>query len=187
MYTIVDIETTGLSRKRHKITEIAALKFDGDQIIDKFETLINPMCNIPPKITRLTGIDNEMVSDAPCIEEKIPEFYRFLKDDIFVGHNATFDYNFLNYNLKKHTGISLENDKLCTMRLSRRLVPDAKNSKLSTLTNYFGIKHNNAHRAMADVKVTYRILRRFLDKIKKEKEIIDRKGILKFQSSKIPR
>ncbi|MFW6025675.1 MAG: PolC-type DNA polymerase III [Candidatus Woesearchaeota archaeon] len=186
MYTIVDIETTGLSRKRHKITEIAALKFDGERITGKFETLINPLCNIPPKIVRLTGITNEMVSDAPCIEEKIKEFNSFLGNDIFVGHNATFDYNFLDHNLNRHFGNNLENDKLCTMRLSRRLVPELPNNKLSTITRYFNLKHENAHRAMADVKVTYQILREFLNRLHK-KDIKERKKILRFQSSKIPR
>ena len=186
MYTIVDIETTGLSRRRHKITEIAALKFNGDQIIGKFETLINPLCNIPPKITRLTGITNEMVSDAPCIEEKIDEFNDFLGDDIFVGHNATFDYNFLDYNLNKCLGNNLNNDKLCTMRLSRRLVPNLPNNKLSTITRFYDLKHENAHRAMADVKVTYRILRKFLNELSK-RDIKEPKKIIQFQSSKIPK
>ena len=95
-FTIVDIETTGLSAYYHKVTEIAALKYRNGKIVKEFSTLVNPEVSISRFITRLTGIDDGMVKDKPKIKEVIPKFYSFLGDSIFVAHAATFDYNFLN-------------------------------------------------------------------------------------------
>jgi len=91
-YIIVDIETTGLSKDRHHITEIAAAMFDGKTILKTFQTLINPQTSIPSFITHLTGITNAMVQDAPTIDQALPDFFDFIQDHILVAHNATFDY-----------------------------------------------------------------------------------------------
>jgi len=185
-FTIVDIETTGLAAYYHKITEIAALKYKNGRVTRKFSTLINPEVIIPRFITKLTGIDNEMVKDSPKIDEAIPKFHSFLGDSHFVAHNATFDYNFLDYAAKTNIAINLENHKVCTCKLARRLLPELPSKKLSSLCEHFSIKNESAHRAMGDAAATAKIFHNFLGMMK-EKDIHEIEDILKFQKSKIPK
>ena len=167
-YVVIDIETTGLAKYYHKITEIAAVKLNKGKIKGKFQSLINPETHIPSFITRLTGIDDEMVKDAPLIHETMPSFLKFLGDKIFVAHNASFDYGFLNHNAE--TGI--ENPRLCTRKLANRLVPDLYSKKLGVLCEHFGINNNQAHRAMGDALATSELLNSFF-------KILDEKGFRK--------
>jgi DNA polymerase III epsilon subunit family exonuclease len=185
-FTIVDIETTGLSAYYHKITEIAALKYHKGKVVKEFSTLVNPEVKIPRFITRLTGIDDKMVKNKPTIDEVIPKFCSFLGSTIFVAHAATFDYKFLDHSAKTNMGINLSNDKLCTCKLARRLLPELPSKKLSSLCEHFKLKNDNAHRAMSDAKATVKIFHNFLGMMK-EKEIHDIKDVLEFQTSKIPR
>ena len=185
-FTIVDIETTGLSAYYHKITEIAALKYHNGKVIKEFTTLVNPETKIPRFITKLTGIDNEMVKDAPTIDKTISKFHSFLGDSAFVAHNATFDYNFLNYALESSKGINLDNHKLCTCKLARRLLPELPSKKLGNICEHFNITNDSAHRAMGDALATVEIFDNFL-KMMKEKKISEIKDILLFQKSKIPK
>ncbi len=185
-FTIVDIETTGLSAYYHKITEIAALKYEDGEVVGEFSTLVNPEVRIPRFITRLTGIDDDMVRDKPKIKEVMPRFHSFLGDSPFVAHAATFDYKFLDHALWKNMGLNLDNHKICTCRLARRLLPQLPSKRLSSLCSHFNIENENAHRAMSDVRATTEIFHNFLDMLK-EKDIEDLKDILKFQKSKIPR
>jgi DNA polymerase III epsilon subunit family exonuclease len=166
-YVIVDIETTGLSKNRHHITEIAAVQFDGKNIINTFQTLINPQTPIPAFITKLTGINNEMVKDAPTIKQALPDFFDFLGDNIFVAHNATFDYGFLNYNRIKHFDVPIKNHTLCTRRLANRIIPQLPNKRLESLCQHFGVTNQRAHRAMGDVMATVNIFEQFLHILKK--------------------
>lgn len=161
-YTVVDIETTGLSEYRHKITEIAAVKIEEGKIIDSFQTLINPGVRIPSFITRLTGITDEMVKDAPPIHDVMPAFVKFLGATIFVGHNAAFDYRFLNYYAQQCCRATLENKRLCTRKLANRLLPELRNKRLSSLCEHFNITNIQAHRALADVHATVAVLEQFL-------------------------
>lgn len=108
-YIVLDIETTGLSKYMHNITEIAAVKIKDDKIVDEFHTLINPKEPIPRFITRLTGITNEMVKNSPTIKEALPDFLEFLGSTTIIAHNATFDYGFIEYNAKKHLGKKISN------------------------------------------------------------------------------
>ena len=183
MFTIIDIETTGLSASYHKITEIAAIKYNG-MIIDEFHSLVNPETNIPRFITKLTGIDDDMVKDAPKISEIIPRFHSFLGDSIFVAHNATFDFKFLDYALQKHHNIRLKNEKLCTAKLARRLLPELPRKNLGSLCGHFNINNEAAHRAMGDARATVTVLENFLAMLK-EKDIKEIKDILEFQCSKV--
>ena len=180
---IVDIETTGLSRHRHKITEISAIKFQNGKVVDEFTTLINPERPISKFITKLTGIDNEMVKDAPLIQDIIQDFHNFTKDSHFVAHNATFDFNFLNHATKKHLNEEMKNNILCTCKLARRLLPELPNKKLGTVCEHFEINNEQAHRAKGDALATTRILKKFLELTKAE-EI---SYLLKVQKAKIPR
>ncbi len=185
-FTVVDIETTGLSAYYHKITEIAALKYKDGKIVRNFSTLINPKVHISRFITRLTGIDNKMVKNKPTIDKVIPKFHSFIGDSPFVAHNAGFDYKFLDYALEKNMGVNLGNQKICTVRLARRLLPELPNKKLSSLCEHFKIRNDDAHRARSDAMVTAKIFHSFLDMME-EKEIHHIEDILKFQKSRIPK
>jgi len=183
-YVVLDIETTWLSKYKHKITEIAAIKFDWHNIIWEYQTLINPERNIPTEITKLTWITNEMVSDAPKFMEIIPNFLNFIQDDIIVAHNASFDYGFISENIYNHTGKRICNDCLCTRKLANRLLPDLPKKNLWTICEYLSLKNERAHRAMWDTKVTVEILRYFLN-ILNERWIHNPSEIINFQNKQI--
>lgn len=129
-YVVLDLETTGLHPYRHGITEIAALKFDGERVIDEFHSLVNPERHISSGITRLTGITNEMVANAPVISQLMPDFCDFLGEDYLVGHNVSFDYRFLNHYCYCCLEHYLENETICTMKLARKYLPALENKKL---------------------------------------------------------
>lgn len=176
-YVVIDIETTGLSRYYHKITEIAAVKVNNGKIGRQFQSLVNPKTHIPSFITRLTGIDDNMVKDAPVIKDVMPKFLDFLGNKIFVAHNAGFDFGFLNHNAKGE----IKNPRLCTRKLANRLLPDLTSKKLSVLCNYFKINNNNAHRAMSDTLATTEILNNFL-KMMNKKGFKTPKDVLRFEN-----
>jgi DNA polymerase III subunit epsilon len=156
MYAIVDIETTGGYAENHRVTEIAIYHFDGVQVTDKFHTLINPGRKIPTFITGLTGITTEMVSEAPAFEEVAQEIYERLKDRVFVAHNAHFDYSFLKKEFDE-SGIAWTTKKLCTVRLSRKIIPGLNSYSLGRLAESLGIKIPDRHRAGGDALATTRI------------------------------
>lgn len=183
-YVVVDLETTGLSKYRHQITEIAAVKLKENKIVEEFQTLVNPETKIPRFITRLTGIDNEMVKDAPTIKDALPRFLEFIGSSTIIAHNATFDYGFLSLNADKHLETELTNQRLCTRKLANRLLPDLPRKRLKDLCEVFNIKNDQAHRAMADVKVTVNIFRRFQTMMTLV-DINTQEEILKFEKSPI--
>ena len=164
-YIVLDIETTGLSKYRNGITEIAAVKVKNNKIVKEFHSFVNPEQKIPRFITRLTGITEEMVSDAPKISEVMPKLLKFLKKDIVVAHNASFDYGFLSYNAQVHLNTSLENNRLCTRKLATRLLPELKRKRLGNLCEYFNIFNEDAHRAMSDVKATFEVFKKFHERL----------------------
>ena len=153
MYAIVDIETTGGYAAAHGITEIAVYIHDGERVIKHFETLINPDQHIPKYITALTGIDNNMVADAPSFEEIAPTLFELLKDHIFIAHNVNFDYSFIRHQLK-FCGFDLAAKKLCTVRLSRKVFPGLASYSLGNLCRSLEINIANRHRAGGDAKAT---------------------------------
>jgi DNA polymerase III subunit alpha, Gram-positive type len=161
-YVVVDIETTGLSKYIHKMTEIAAVKVKNNRVVGEFQTLINPETHIPSFITRLTGINDEMVKDAPRVHEILPEFLDFLGDSTLVAHNATFDYGFIAYNVNKYLDKEVRNQKLCTRKLANRLLPDLPRKRLGDLCEMFEVQNDQAHRAMGDTKATVKVFTKFL-------------------------
>lgn len=180
-FVVLDIETTGLSRQHHKITEIAALKVKEGSIVKEFDTLVNPQVKIPSFITQLTGITDSMVKDADPIEKVLPRFTRFMGDNVLVAHNATFDYGFLNHNSEFHLNHSIINEKLCTRKLSHRLLPELPSKRLSCICQHFNINNKQEHRAMGDAKATYEIFSRLLEMLK-EKGVNDRETLFRFES-----
>ncbi|MBI2572814.1 3'-5' exonuclease [Candidatus Woesearchaeota archaeon] len=181
MYTVVDIETTGLSKNFHRITEIAAAKIRNGQIVDSYQTLINPQTPIPAFITQLTGINNKMVQNAPTISNVIPAFTDFLGKDVFVAHNAAFDFGFLEHNSRMH-GFELQNSRVCTRKLANRLFPELPRKRLSDLCSHLNITNVQAHRAMGDVQATALVFNNMLS-ILHQKGISNVDDILKFERS----
>ncbi len=161
MYTIIDIETTGNGIKGNKITEIAIFKFDGYEVIDEFTSLVDPECDIPYFITRLTGIDNDTVRNAPKIHEIAPRILEMTKDTIFVAHSVNFDYNVIKHEFK-NIGLEFVRKKLCTVRLSRKLIPGYNSYSLGKLCSALGIPLSNRHRARGDAHATVLLFEKLL-------------------------
>lgn len=156
MYAIVDIETTGGYAAHHRITEIAIYHHDGNQVTDHYKTLINPGRSIPHFITGLTGINVEMVKEAPSFESVAKEIYSWLEGRIFVAHNAHFDYSFLKKEFEE-VGIVWSVKKLDTVRLSRKIIPGLHSYGLGRLAESLGIKIPDRHRAGGDALATVKI------------------------------
>ncbi len=157
MYTVIDIETTGGSAKSSKIIEVAIVTFDGNLILDFYSTLINPQRHIPPFITSLTGITNEMVESSPTFDEVAETILKKTKDKIFVAHNVNFDYGFIK-NEFNNLNIKFDRKKLCTVRLARKIIPGFRSYSLGVLTIELGIDINNRHRALGDAEATAKVL-----------------------------
>ncbi len=181
MYTVVDIETTGLSKNYHQITEIAAARVRNGRIVESFESLVNPQVRIPHFITKLTGISDAMVKDAPTISRVMPSFIDFVSEDVFVAHNATFDYGFLEHNARLH-GHKLENERLCTRKLANRLFPELPRKRLGDLCGHLNITNVRAHRAMGDVQATALVFNEMLG-ILQSRGISEVSSVLKFEKS----
>jgi DNA polymerase-3 subunit epsilon len=156
MYAIVDIETTGGYSGYHKITEVAIYHHDGISITDNFRLLVNPGRSIPYFITGLTGIDSELIKDAPTFEDVAKEIHSWLDGRIFVAHNAHFDYSFLKKEFED-AGINWNSKKLCTVRLSRKIIPGLRSYSLGRLAESLGIQIMDRHRAGGDAEATAKI------------------------------
>jgi len=161
LYTIIDIETTGNGVKGNRITEISIFKYDGNEVVDEFTSLVNPECEIPVFITGLTGIDNDMVRNAPLLEKIIPQIEAITKDTIFVAHSVNFDYNVIK-NEFKLLGHDFSRKKLCTVRLSRKLIPGYHSYSLGKLTAALGIPLTDRHRARGDAYATVLLFHKLL-------------------------
>ena len=152
-FTVVDIETTGLSSAGAEIIEISALRYRADRFTESFTTLIKPSLPIPYFITSLTGITNAMVKDARDRKGALRDFAAFLKGDVIVGHNVNFDVNFLYDELSRYLGIILSNDFVDVLRLSRKYLPDLPDHKQVTVASYFDLDVTGAHRALKDTEI----------------------------------
>lgn len=161
MYCIVDIETTGNGIKGNRITEISIFKYDGYELVDEFTSLVNPECEIPYFITGLTGIDNNMVRNAPKLEEIAPKILQITTDTIFVAHSVNFDYNVIKNELK-NIGLDFSRKKLCTVRLSRKLLPGYTSYSLGKLCSAIGIPLTDRHRARGDAHATMLLFHKLL-------------------------
>ncbi|MHA4811833.1 exonuclease domain-containing protein [Flavitalea flava] len=161
MYAIVDIETTGGYAANNAITEVAIVLHDGNREVKRYETLINPGMTIPRYVQALTGINDEMVADAPYFEEIAQFLYEWLEGAVFVAHNVNFDYSFLKHQLKA-CGLELNCKKLCTVRLSRKVFPGAISYSLGNICDHLGISIPNRHRAGGDADATVLLFERIL-------------------------
>ena len=162
-YAIIDVETTGMGIQGNKITEIAVIIHDGSKIIDQFDSLVNPECTIPLSISRLTGIYDYMVSSAPKFYEIAKKLIEITSDCIFVAHNVNFDYNVIHKEFSD-LGFPFKRKKLCTIRLSRKLIPGLPSYSLGKLCSAIGIGINDRHRAKGDAEATTELFRRLLER-----------------------
>lgn len=163
MYAIVDIETTGGVARRNKVIEIAIAIHDGEKVVDSFETLINPETSIPPGITRLTGITQEMVLNAPKFYEIAKIIVEKTDKKIFVAHNVRFDYSFIKEEFRR-LGFAYTRRQLCTVRLTRKAFPGLPSYSLSNLIKHFKLPCSSRHRAMGDVEATIVLFEKILAK-----------------------
>lgn len=165
-FVVFDTETTGAKAGQARMTEIGAYRICNGEITDEFQSLVNPEKTIPYFITQLTGISDEMVSRAPLFAEIAPELLDFIGDSVLVAHNAQFDMSFLNYEISNvYAERKLINHNLCTVRLSRKLLPNLSNHKLHTVAEHFAIPIYNRHRAAGDALATAQIFVHFLKKL----------------------
>lgn len=161
-YAVVDIEGTGSPANKNGITEIAIVLYDGKDIVDQYETLINPKIPIPKYVAKLTGISDKMVADAPLFEEVAPTILKLLNKTTFVAHNAGFDYPYLKYFLEQ-SGYNLDTPVLCTLELSRRAFPNLVKHGLESLCGDLKIGIDNRHRAGGDALATAKVLELILN------------------------
>ena len=170
MYSIVDIETTGGKYNEEGITEIAIYKYDGHKIVDQFISLVNPEREIQPFVVNLTGINSNMLLNAPKFYEVAKRIVEITEDSILVAHNAQFDYRILKTEFKR-LGFQFERETLCTVELSKGLIPDQQSYSLGKLTRALGIPVSDRHRAAGDAQATVKLFQMLLDKDSK-KQII---------------
>lgn len=163
MYAIVDIETTGGHASGNGITEIAICLFNGKKVTERYSTLVNPHRDIPVYITALTGINNEMVRKAPPFEDVAHDIYHLLNGKIFVAHNVNFDYSFVRHHLLA-AGYDLQCNKLCTVRLGRKILSGLPSYGLGKICSNLGIEIESRHRAAGDAEATVKLFSILLQK-----------------------
>lgn len=171
MYAIIDIETSGGNHKTGKITEIAIYVHDGNQITEEYSTLINPETKIDWYVKKLTGINDEMVADAPKFHEVAKKILEVTRNKIFIAHNVDFDYTFIKAEFKS-LGYNFKRDKLCTIELSRKLIPGKKSYSLGKLCDDLEIPLEGRHRAAGDALATTKLFELLLSLDNQQKPLI---------------
>ncbi|MFD2516281.1 exonuclease domain-containing protein [Salinimicrobium flavum] len=170
MYAILDIETTGGKYNEEGITEIAVYKFDGQKVVDQFISLVNPEIPIQPFVVGLTGINNEMLRNAPKFYEVAKRVVEITEGTILVAHNAKFDYRILRTEFQR-LGFEFDRQSLCTVELSKKLIPGQQSYSLGKLVRALGIPLSDRHRASGDAQATVKLFKMLLAK-DSEKEIL---------------
>lgn len=170
MYAILDIETTGGQYNEEGITEIAIYKFDGQEIVDQFISLVNPEIPIQPFVVKLTGINNAMLRSAPKFFEVAKRIIEITEGCVIVAHNASFDYRILRTEFKR-LGYTFQKPTLCTVELSKKLIPGQPSYSLGKLVRNLGIPVTDRHRASGDAAATVKLFKMLLAK-DLEKEIL---------------
>lgn len=161
MFAIIDVETTGMTARFDRITEIAIILHDGQRVVDSFTTLLNPERPIPATITQVTGIHDALVADAPKFYEVARRIVEVTADAIFVAHNVSFDYNFVREEFNR-LGYNFQRRQLCTVRMARKAFPGLASYSLTNLKRHFGIRAARSHRAMDDALATVQVFERIL-------------------------
>ena len=168
-YCVLDIETTGLSFRTEKITEIGVVKYKNGKILDQFECFVNPEKHIPEEITKITNITDDMVKDAETIDKVMPKLLEFIGNDVLVAHNASFDIGFIKY-YAENLGYKLNNTYIDTLKLAKQLFPNYKKYKLGIIAENLNIKVEVAHRALDDVLTLIKVFEVMIQMLK-EKDV----------------
>lgn len=163
-YVVFDFETTGAKAPPCRIMEIGAFRVRNGEIVGEYNTLVNPEMPVPDFISSLTGITNSMVEPAPKFGDVINDLLDFIGDSVLVAHNAPFDIAFLNHEIDRiHQDARIANPWLCTVQISRRVLPDVENHKLKTLADHYSVDLINHHRAGDDARATANIFIRLMN------------------------
>ena len=170
MYSILDVETTGGKFNEEGITEIAIYRFDGEKIVDQFISLINPEIPIQPFVQQLTGINNKMLNNAPKFFQIAKRILEITENSVLVAHNSSFDYRMLKIEFDR-LGYQFNISQLCTVKLSKKIIPNLNSYKLGNLVKSLGIPISNRHRASGDALATVELFKLLLLK-DKEKVIV---------------
>ena len=166
-YCVLDLETTGISFRTEKITEVGIIKYKNGERIAEFECFVNPEKPIPPEVVEVTHITDDMVKDAETIDKVMPKVLEFIGNSVLVAHNADFDMGFIKYNCEV-LGLDFNNTYIDTLRLSKALFPDYKKYKLGIIADNLGIKVENAHRALDDVITLVAVFEKMLEMLKEK-------------------
>lgn len=164
-FVVVDLETSGLKPGSAAITEIAAIRIEKGHLVEDFHSLVNPGRRVPPQITRLTGISDEMLRGQPRVDSVLPKLQAFIGSVPLVAHNADFDFSFLNFDARRIVSNPLLNPSVCTLRLARRLLTGIRSWSLDSVASHLGVSRPDRHRAMGDARITAEIFLIFLEKL----------------------
>ena len=153
-YVVFDLETTGTSCYKDRVVEISAIKVNDNKVADEFSTLVNPECSIPFYASRVNGITDDMVEDAPLFETALKDFLEFTGDMVLVGHNIhSFDLNFIYRDAEEYYGMIPGNDYVDTLKMARVCLPELRHHTLSDLAEFYQISTEGAHRALNDCRM----------------------------------
>ena len=165
-FVVVDVEATGAKTPPNRLIELGAYRIRDGRIVDKFLSLVNPEIPIPRFVATLTGISNDMVKRAPVFADLAPQWLDFVSDSILIAHNSNFDTSFLNHEISRvYPGHRMVNPHLCTVKLSRRVLPNLLNHRLDTIAEHFSIPIVSRHRAGCDALATAEIFIHLLPKL----------------------
>ncbi len=181
-YCVFDFETTGMSGRQDKVIEIGMVKIQNGKISDIFSSFINPGRPIPYFITKLTGITNADVENAPFFDEVFYRMKEFIGDAVLIAHNLSFDHSFLKHECENAELEFLANDAVCTLRLARKLYPQFPSKSLGKLTKSLKIRHRNIHRGLGDSMATAKILLRMFPALREEHNIDTVSDLVNFQN-----
>lgn len=166
-FVVFDVETTGSKIPPSRLVEIGAYRVSRGRIVSEFVSLVNPGIPIPPFISSLTGISDAMVASAPAFEGIVGDLLDFVGKSVLVAHNSSFDVRFLNYEVgRAYPGRKMCNAEMCTVSLSRRVIPSLANHRLHTVAEHFGVSIKNRHRAPGDARATAEVFIHMLDMLR---------------------
>lgn len=160
-WVVFDFETTGLSAKANEIIEVGAKRYHAGECVDSFHSLVKPTKGLPPRIAKITGIDESMLVDAPPVDKVLPNFLRFLREGVLVAHNMMFDKAFLLEGCKK-ISYTLAYPTYCTLKMARKLLRELPRHNLDTIAAHYGVEFTERHRSIGDVEVTSKVLFKML-------------------------
>lgn len=181
-FAVLDFETTGVSGKKNRVIEIGIVHVKNMEIVDSYQTFINPGLLVPYYITKITGITDANVHDAPFFEDVTSQVLNFIGESVLVAHNLPFDYSFLKNEFIRADIFIPKMESLCTLKLARKMYPELKSKSLGNLVKHFGIRHKHVHRALGDAMVTAKLLIKMVTQLKEDQNITTLNELLAYQS-----